>query len=99
MPALARPVSGRSRVARTLQAWVRLADRTEGVVMRPAEVNGQPGAVTVDGEGKLLSVLSLDIAGGEIRSISSVVNPDKLRHLGPVGDMGRFIRSARREAR
>ena len=99
VPALARPVSGRSRVARTLRAWVGLAQRTEGVTMRPAEVNGQPGAVTVDGDGKLLSVLALDIVGGEIRSISSVVNPDKLRHLGPVGDMGSFIRSARQGER
>ena len=95
VPALARALQGRNRVARTLQAWVRLAWRTEGITLRPTEVNGQPGAVTVDGEGRILSVLSLDIAGGQIRSINSVVNPDKLRHLGPVGDFMEIIRAAR----
>ena len=31
--------------------------------------------------------MALDIAGGQITSINSIVNPDKLRHLGPVGDL------------
>jgi RNA polymerase sigma-70 factor, ECF subfamily len=39
--------------------------------------------------------MSLDIAGGQIRSISSVVNPDKLAHLGPVTDFGELLRSLR----
>jgi hypothetical protein len=34
-----------------------------------------------DGQQRLISVLSLEIADGEIRSIRSVVNPDKLAHL------------------
>jgi hypothetical protein len=38
-------------------------------------------------------VWALEIAGGEIRSISSIVNPDKLRHLGPVGDYTSLLRS------
>jgi hypothetical protein len=29
-----------------------------------------------------IGVLALDIAGGQITGISSIVNPDKLRHLG-----------------
>jgi len=31
-------------------------------------------------------VLALDIADGQVRSINGVVNPDKLRHIGPVAD-------------
>jgi RNA polymerase sigma-70 factor (ECF subfamily) len=40
-------------------------------------------------------VLALDIAGGQITSISGIVNPDKLTHLGPVGDFSSLLRSAR----
>jgi RNA polymerase sigma-70 factor (ECF subfamily) len=29
--------------------------------------------------------------GGQIRSIRSVVNPDKLRHLGPLGDFRSLV--------
>jgi hypothetical protein len=39
--------------------------------------------------------MALDIAGGQIRDISSIVNPDKLTHLGPVGDLRSLLRSAR----
>jgi RNA polymerase sigma-70 factor (ECF subfamily) len=87
VPALARALHGRARVARTLVAWVRVATRTDGVSMRPVEVNGHPGAMLLDPEGRLLGVWSLDIADGRIQAISSVVNPDKLGHLGPVGDL------------
>jgi RNA polymerase sigma-70 factor (TIGR02957 family) len=87
VPALARSVHGRSRVARTVINWVRLATRLPGVTFRPVEVNGSPGALYLDAEQRLLGVLALDIAGGQITSISSVVNPDKLKHLGPVGDI------------
>ena len=37
---------------------------------------------TLDPEGRLINVLALDIADGRIQAIRSVVNPDKLRHLG-----------------
>ena len=87
VPALARSLHGRSRVARTLRAWARQGARMPGLAMRPVDVNGQPGVLVADGEGRVISVMALDIAGGEIKSVSSIVNPDKLRHVGPVGDM------------
>ena len=37
-------------------------------------------------------VVALDIAGGQITSISAIVNPDKLRHLGPVADLRALLR-------
>jgi RNA polymerase sigma-70 factor (ECF subfamily) len=40
-------------------------------------------------------VLALDISDGQITSISSIVNPDKLTHLGPVADFRSLPRSAR----
>jgi RNA polymerase sigma-70 factor (ECF subfamily) len=94
-PALARSLRGRSRVARTLANWIRLAARLPGASLRPVEVNGGPGALFLDGQQRLIGVWALDIAGGQITSISSVVNPDKLTHLGPVADFGSLLRSAR----
>jgi RNA polymerase sigma-70 factor (ECF subfamily) len=34
----------------------------------------------------------LDIVNGQIQSVSSIVNPDKLRHLGPVADLRALLR-------
>jgi RNA polymerase sigma-70 factor (TIGR02957 family) len=87
-PAIARPVVGRSRVARTMVAWVRQRLKVPGTEVRPVEVNGQPGAFLLDGSGKLVGVVALDIAGQEVRSVVGIVNPDKLQHLGPVGEPG-----------
>ena len=95
VPALARTLRGRNRVARTLINWVGLAARLPGVSVRPVEVNGGPGALLLDAQRRLIGVLALDIAGGQITSISSIVNPDKLTHLGPVADFGSLLRSAR----
>ncbi len=88
VPALARTLRGRSPVARTLINYlVRLATRTPGVSLRPVEVNGSPGALVLDGQQRLVAVGALDIAGGQITSINVIANPDKLAHLGPVGDL------------
>ena len=95
VPALARTLHGRNRVARTLINWVRLAARLPGVSLRPVEVNGGPGALYLDAQQRLIGVMALDIAGGQIRAISSIVNPDKLAHLGPVADSTSLLKSAR----
>jgi RNA polymerase sigma-70 factor (ECF subfamily) len=86
VPALARALSGRNRVARTLRNWSRAGLRKFGISFRRETVNGGPGAVALDPHGRVVAVFSLDIAGGEIRGVSSVVNPDKLSHIGPLAD-------------
>ena len=95
VPALARSLRGRSRVARTLINWLRLVPRLPGVSLRPVEVNGAPGALFLDAEQRLIGVVALDFAGGQITSINSIVNPDKLTHLGPVADFKSLLKSAR----
>jgi hypothetical protein len=35
-------------------------------------------------------VMELDVADGVVQTIRGVVNPDKLRHLGPVSDVARL---------
>jgi RNA polymerase sigma-70 factor (ECF subfamily) len=91
-PAIARAIHGRVRVAQTLLAWMRAGDRVGGVTVRREEVNGQPGALILDREGRLVSVMILDVAEGRIQGVNSIVNPDKLRHLGPVADVNARLR-------
>ena len=58
-----------------------------GVSFEPAIVNGQPGFRTVAPDGRLVNVTSLDVEGGAITRLHSIVNPDKLGHLGPISDV------------
>jgi RNA polymerase sigma-70 factor (ECF subfamily) len=81
-PAFPRPVHGREKVARLFLRAKRLAVAS----VRPVEVNGQPGAVLLDPDGRLVVVLSLDIADGLVQTVRAVSNPDKLRHLDPDAD-------------
>jgi RNA polymerase sigma-70 factor, ECF subfamily len=90
-PAVAQPIHGRQRVARFLLGLGRQA-RLQGLHLRVASINGQPGALTFDRDGRLLAALSLDIADGQVQTVRSIVNPDKLRHLGPVTDLERLLR-------
>jgi RNA polymerase sigma-70 factor (ECF subfamily) len=95
VPALARSLRGRSRVAHTLSTWLRLLAQFPQVSMRPVEINGEPGAIYVDDQDRVLGVWALEIADGEIVEVRSIVNPDKLAHLGPVGDAVAILRSNR----
>jgi len=86
-PALAQSMTGRSRVARTVaNYWARRLARIPGLTLRFVDVNGGPGALFLDAEQRLLGVLALDYDGGRITGINAIVNPDKLAHLGPVGE-------------
>jgi RNA polymerase sigma-70 factor (ECF subfamily) len=92
-PALAAPLHGAERVARALGGLARRG-RAVGIGFAPAEINGQPGLLTHDPDGRLLGVLALDIADGRVQTVRTVINPDKLRHLGPVGDLAALLGGA-----
>jgi RNA polymerase sigma factor (sigma-70 family) len=87
--ALSGPLAGRERVARLLAGLFRRG-RAASASLRLAWVNGQPGGVAYDAGGRVVSVFALDIAAGAVQAVCSVVNPDKLRHLGPVSDLARL---------
>ena len=92
-PALARALHGRDRVVRTLSAgFARLQTLVGGLTVRREEVNGQSGALFFDRDGRLISVVILDVAEGQIQAVSAIVNPDKLQHLGPVADLRALLR-------
>jgi RNA polymerase sigma-70 factor (ECF subfamily) len=78
-------VVGADKVARLLgSVFPRLA-RLDAT-LEQCEVNGQPGAILRDREGKVAYLLALDVLDGQIQTVRSLGNPDKLGHLGPVAD-------------
>jgi RNA polymerase sigma-70 factor (TIGR02957 family) len=87
--AIGKPLAGRQRVGRLLVVGLRRG-RTLGASLRLAWVNGQPGAVMYDAAGRVVGVVELDVADGVVQTIRGVVNPDKLRHIGPVSDVARL---------
>ena len=58
-----------------------------GVHLDLQRINGQPGALVRDHDGSVLAAWVLEIGDGVIRAIRSVINPDKLQHIGPVADV------------
>lgn len=97
-PAFTRGVTGFDRVIRVLEGLVPAI----GVVdlgVEPHEVNGEPGAILRDADGRVIGTLALDILGGRIQTIRGVLNPDKLHHLGPVGDAWEINREVNRARR
>jgi RNA polymerase sigma-70 factor (ECF subfamily) len=91
-PALAKALWGRARVARALLGFRKTAERLGGVEMRRAELNGGLGALAYDPQGRLISAVIVEVDGGEIKTVNSVVNPDKLEHLGPVADVKALLK-------
>ncbi len=94
-PALARPMFGRERAVRALGAWGRVAPRIGGASFEFAIVNGRPGAIGRTLDGLVLNVMELEIAEGQIQAVRSVVNPDKLAHIGPVADIKALLKGGR----
>jgi RNA polymerase sigma-70 factor (ECF subfamily) len=97
-PALARSVFGADNVARVLVSVFPLLIKIDARV-EPCALNGQPGAILRDRDGKVVGTLTLDVLGGRIQTIRSVANPEKLEHVGPVADawaIAREVKQARR---
>ncbi|MEV1245619.1 RNA polymerase sigma-70 factor [Nonomuraea sp. NPDC050022] len=97
-PLWGKGVFGAANVARTLAAIVAPFARIGGVV-EPHEVNGRPGAIFRDRDGNVVNILALDTLDGQIQTIRAVLNPDKLRHLGPVADAWAVVREANQARR
>jgi RNA polymerase sigma-70 factor, ECF subfamily len=97
-PTLARSIIGAQKVARVLASifpWLARID----VTLEPREVNGQPGAIFRDRDNKVLLTWTLDVLDGQIQTIRSVSNPDKLGHVGPVADAWAVAREVNRARR
>lgn len=80
------PVTGALQIARFAAGLGRLAGRWD-LDIAFAWVNGQPGAVGRSPDGTVVNAMTLEIADDRIVAIHSVVNPEKLRHVGPQGSV------------
>jgi RNA polymerase sigma-70 factor, ECF subfamily len=93
-PALARPMHGADRVSRAFANWAKQGMRVAASIDLTT-VNGQPGAVFRSSSGELLSVMMVKVTDGKVSEVFSIVNPDKLQHLGEVGDVAALLRASR----
>jgi len=86
-PSIPVPLVGPERVAKALIGWGRRA-REHGLTHRATLVNGEPGVVFSDSDGRAVWVAGLEIADGTVIAVRSILNPDKLTHLsrGCVGE-------------
>jgi RNA polymerase sigma-70 factor (ECF subfamily) len=91
-------IFGVENVARVLASTVPWLVRIGGK-LEPHEVNGHPGAIFRDRDNKVLNTWTLDVLDGRIQTIRSVINPDKLRHVGPVADAWAVIHEANQARR
>lgn len=92
VPAIARPLLGASPVAKALAKWSQVGRKVDAWVDR-VEINGQPGALLRDREDRIISAMVLDVVDGRVENVYSIVNPDKIGHLGEVADFKALIRN------
>ena len=71
---------------------------TLGATFELRHINGQPGAIFRGPHGGVFSVMSIEVVDGRVATIRSVVNPDKLGHLGPVESLREVMDGARSPA-
>ena len=90
-PQWSTPIVGIDRVAR-LFAGLGHQIAGYGVTIEPRTINGQPGAILRTPDGKITNVFTVDIVDGRVLTVRGIINPDKLRHLGPVADVRALAR-------
>jgi RNA polymerase sigma-70 factor (ECF subfamily) len=92
-PQWGRGAFGADNVARLLAAFLPWLD-TVDVTIEPHLLNGQPGAIFRDRDGRVLNTWTVDVLDGRIQAIRTVLNPDKLGHVGPVADAWAVLHEA-----
>lgn len=85
-PQLARTVFGADNVSRVVAKNFPPVFELD-VTLDRHEINGQPGGILRVRDGGVIGTIVLDVLEGRIQAIRSVINPDKLTHLGPVADI------------
>lgn len=83
--AASRPVYGRKHIGKLVRNLL-VTGAKLGASARAVLVNGRPGLMTFDGEGRIVSVLSAEVVDGAVQAVHAQVNPDKLSHLGLTSD-------------
>jgi RNA polymerase sigma-70 factor (ECF subfamily) len=95
VPQWAAPIEGPDKVARMF-ASLGSQVRRLGATLEPHRINGQPGVIFRGPHGGVFSVMSFEIVEGRVATIRSIVNPEKLDHLGPVETLREVLDEAPR---
>lgn len=95
VPQWSAPIVGADKVARMFAAFGKQLRRI-GVTLEPHGINGQPGVIFRGPRGGVMSVMSFEVVDGRVATVRSIVNPDKLDHLGPVESLRDVLDEARR---
>ena len=90
------PIVGPDKVARLFAQMGRQMG-TMGATLEPHRINGQPGVIFRGPHGGVFSVMSIEVVDGRVATIRSVVNPDKLGHLGRVESLRDVLDATRPE--
>ena len=85
-PQWSTPIVGVDRVSKLLIGLARQMAQY-GLTTEACSINGQPGLVVRTADGEVTNVFELEIVDGKLQTLRGVINPDKLRHLGPVADV------------
>jgi RNA polymerase sigma-70 factor (ECF subfamily) len=49
----------------------------------------------LDSDGRLIHVMTVDVTDGVVQTVRSIINREKLRHLGPLADLKAAMRAGR----
>jgi RNA polymerase sigma-70 factor (ECF subfamily) len=85
--AIPRPMSGAAAIAKAITTFYGQLGEWGGR-LDFVWVNGQPGLRAVDPDGRLLAIGDFQIVDGRVAAIHSIVNPEKLAHLGETSTLG-----------
>jgi RNA polymerase sigma-70 factor (ECF subfamily) len=97
VPQWATPIVGVERVARLFAGLGRQMGEV-GATFERRTINAQPAAIVLGPDGAVVTVWVLDVVDGRVGAVRSVINPEKLGHLGPVADV-RALAAARWRSR
>jgi RNA polymerase sigma-70 factor (ECF subfamily) len=89
-PARRTALIGSTAVARFLLGLARQGARHD-LRTEPVVANGQPAALFTDATGAVLGVMCLDLRDGTVAAVHTQINPEKLGHLGRVGDLAALL--------
>ncbi len=93
VPQWSNPIVGADKVARVFGAFGHQLRRI-GATLEPHRINGQPGILFRGPHGGVMAVMSFEVVDGRVATIRSIVNPDKLDHLGPVESLREVLDGA-----
>jgi RNA polymerase sigma-70 factor (ECF subfamily) len=95
VPQWSAAIVGAEKVARLFAGFGDQLRRI-GATLEPHRINGQPGVIFRGPHGGVMSVMSFEVVNGRVATVRSIVNPDKLDHLGPVESLRDVLDDARR---